>query len=206
MSEILVISYSNTGPSRLLAEMLCKQQGWPMAEISEVQPRCGLSGQLSCLLDSWLRRQPSICYTGPHPNEYDAVVLIAPIWSWRLAGPVRSFLKLMSAQLPDIAMISVTHSFEIVDALAEISSLTGCFPVLSTIFNPDEINNENCLAKLQIFSKETENAEHSQIFTQKPIFPANQSINSSIFQLAIPLNSINSIGFINNFITNQIGK
>ena len=110
MSEILVISYSNTGTSRRLAQMLCQQQGWPMAEISEVQPRCGFSGQLSCLLDSWMRRRPPIFYMGPPPNEYDAVVLVAPVWSWRLAGPVRSFLKLMNEQLPDLVMVSVTQN------------------------------------------------------------------------------------------------
>jgi flavodoxin len=195
MSEILVISYSNTGTSRRLAQMLCKQQGWPMAEISEVQPRCGLSGKLRCLLDSWMRRRPSICYTGPPPNEYDAIVLVAPVWSWRLAGPVRSFLKIMSKQLPDIAMISITQSFETIDAIAELSSLIGYFPVSSTTFTPNEVNDESCLARLNIFGKETEAAEHNQVLIQRPTYTPKVFFE--------PLVKIDSV---NNFFKNQIGK
>jgi flavodoxin len=196
MSEILVISYSNTGTSRRLAQMLCKQQGWPMAEISEIQPRCGFSGQLSCLLDSWMRRRPPICYSGPPPNEYDAVVLVAPVWSWRLAGPVRSFLKLMNEQLPDLAMISVTQSFRTFDVISELNSLIGYFPVLSTTFTPDEINDESCLARLKIFGKATEAAEHSQILIQQPLC----ILQTSIFKPAI------HIEHVNVFFSSQTGK
>ena len=196
MSEILVISYSNTGTSRRLAQMLCKQQGWPMAEISELQPRYGLSGQLSCLLDSWMRRLPSISYTGPPPNEYDAIVLVAPVWSWRLAGPVRSFLKLMSKQLPDIAMISVTQSLEALDVIAELSSLIGYFPVSSTTFTPEEVNDESCLTRLNIFGKETEAAEHRQILIQHPFYTSKVSI----FKPFVKIESVNK------FLDNQTGK
>jgi len=196
MSEILVISYSNTGTSRRLAQMLCKQQGWPMAEISEVQPRCGFSGQLSCLLDSWMRRHPPICYTGPPPNEYDAVILVAPVWSWRLPGPVRSFLKLMNEQLPDLAMISVSQSFKTFDVISELSSLIGYFPVLSTTFTPDEINDESCLTRLQIFSKATEAAEHSQILIQKPLCTSTTSVFKAVMQIA----------HVNDFLSSQAGK
>lgn len=196
MSEILVISYSNTGTSRRLAQMLCKQQGWPMAEISEAQPRCGLSGQLSCLLDSWMRRRPPICYTGPPPNEYDAVVLVAPVWSWRLAGPVRSFLKLMNEKLPDLAMISVTQSLGTLDVISELSSLIGYFPVLSTTFTPDEINDESCLKRLQIFSKATEAAEHNQILIQQPPRISQMSIFKPVAQ----------IDHVNIFLNSQTGK
>lgn len=195
MSEILVISYSNTGTSRRLAQMLCKQQGWPMAEISEVHPRCGFSGQLNCLLDSWMRRRPSICYTGPPPNEYDAVVLVAPVWSWRLAGPVRSFVKLMNEQLPDLAMISVTESWESSDVITEISSLVGYFPLSNATFTPDEVNNGSCLARLQIFGHETQVAEHEQILIKNP--SSGSSTSSS------PLAKIEPIVF---FLCSQTGK
>jgi hypothetical protein len=196
MSEILVISYSDTETSRRLAQILCKQQGWPMAEISEVHPRCGFSGQISCLLDSWMHRRPSICYSGPPPNEYDAVVLVSPVWSWRLAGPVRSFIKLMNEQLPDLAMISVAKSWKAGNVIAEISSLTGYSPVSSATFTPDEVNNESCLERLQIFCQETEIAEHKQILIKNT--PANSAI--STFTSSTPIKPILV------FLENQTGK
>lgn len=189
MSEILVISYSNTGTSRRLAQLLCKQQGWPMAEISEVDPRSGLPGRLRCLLDSRLRRRPLICYTGPLPNAYDAVVLVAPVWSSRLAGPVRSFVKLMCEQLPDLAIISVTQDWDAPDVIAELGLLMGCFPVLSTTFTPNEVNDGRCAGRLQAFGKAIRAVEHSQIVIRppaskletpgrKPLVPVNKSMTS----------------------------
>lgn len=196
MSDILVISYSNTGTSRQLARMLCEQQGWPMAEIREMQPRCGLSGQLRCLLDSWFRRRPLICYVGPAPNEYDAVILVAPVWSWRLAGPVRSFVKLMKEQLPDLAMISVSQGFGTEGVISELNSLMGYFPVLSTTFTPEEINNKSCLERLQVFGKATQVAENNQVLIQ-------QSVCKPLMDFFKEFISTSAVIF---FLSSQIGK
>lgn len=163
MSEILVISYSDTEISHRLAQLLCKQQGWPMAEINEVHPRSGLPGRVRCLLDSGLRRCPQICYSGPPPNEYDAVVLVAPVWSSRLAGPVRSFVNLMCEQLPDLALVSVTQNWGTPDVIAELGLLMGCFPMLSTTFTPHEVSYPSCPVRLQAFGNAILAAEHSQI-------------------------------------------
>lgn len=44
------------------------------------------------VLDSLLRRRPGIRYQGPDPADFRAVVLVSPIWMYRLAGPMRSFV------------------------------------------------------------------------------------------------------------------
>ena len=107
MSTVLVIMYSYTGTSRRLAAQLCSQQGWPMAEIFDARPRAGVAGIWRCLLDSWLRREPAIRYLGPPPDDFDAVVLIAPIWAQQLAGPMRSFVASRRASLPRVAVVPV---------------------------------------------------------------------------------------------------
>jgi hypothetical protein len=33
MDTVLVVTYSYTGISRSLAELMCAQQGWPMGEV-----------------------------------------------------------------------------------------------------------------------------------------------------------------------------
>lgn len=43
MSNILVVVYSHTGTSHRVAELLCSQQDWPMAEILDARPRRGSS-------------------------------------------------------------------------------------------------------------------------------------------------------------------
>lgn len=169
MSEVLVVMYSYAGTSRQLAQLLCSQQEWPMAEISEVSPRSGLRGTGRCLLDSWLRRRPEIRYTGPPPNEFDAVVLVAPIWAYRLAGPMRSFVALWREHLPDVAVVSVMGGSGAPNAVAEIGQLLGRSPILSTAFTSREVEDGSCAAWLQAFGNAVEKAQDTRAVVRPAI-------------------------------------
>jgi hypothetical protein len=148
---VLVIMYSYTGTCRRLAALLCSQQGWPMAEIFDARPRTGMFGIWRCLLDSWLRREPAIRYLGPSPEDFDAVVLVAPIWAHQLAGPMRSFVAARRASLPDVAVAPVMGGRDAPDAIAEVGQLIGRAPILSTAFSAREIHDGSCAARLQAF-------------------------------------------------------
>ncbi|MBK5206372.1 MAG: flavodoxin [Polaromonas sp.] len=170
MSKVLVVMYSYTGTCRRLVQLLCSQQGWPMAEISEVNPRSGALGTWRCLLDSWLRRSPAISYVGPPPNEFDAVVLVAPIWVYRLASPMRSFVASRHEQLPDVAVVSVMGSRGAPNAVAEISQLIGRSPILSTAFTTREVEDGSYAARLQAFGTAVQMAEDTQAVVRPSIW------------------------------------
>ncbi len=93
MSHILLVMYSYTGNCRKLACTLHEQQGWPIAEVTEVQSRRGVQGPWGCLLNSLLHRPATIHYAGPPPVQFDAVILVAPIWAYCMAGPMYSFIR-----------------------------------------------------------------------------------------------------------------
>src|SRR5438067_13873020 len=93
MDSVLVVCYSYTGNSRRMAQLLCSQQGWPLGEITDVEPRSGGRGTWRCVLDSVLRRRPQIPYEGPEPGGFRAVLLVGPVWMGRLAGPMRAFVS-----------------------------------------------------------------------------------------------------------------
>ena len=151
MSKILVVVYSHTGTCRRLAELLCDEQGWPMAEVTDARPRSGALGMWRCLLDSWLRRQPPIHYTGLPPDGFEAVVLVAPIWAYRLAGPMRTFVASRRASLPEVAVAPVMGGSGAPNAIAEIGRLLGRAPILSTAFTAREVEDGSCAARLRAF-------------------------------------------------------
>ena len=166
MNQVLVISYSNTGTCRRLAQLLCGQQDWLMAEILDVQPRSGIWGTWRCLLDSWLRRCPPIRYTGPQPSEFGVVVLVAPIWAYRLAGPMRSFVTSRRDQLPRVAVVSAMGGQGAPNAVAEIGALLGRSPLLSTAFTAREVEDGSCAARLQAFGTAVETSQNTQTATR----------------------------------------
>ncbi|MBD9666971.1 flavodoxin [Variovorax sp. VRV01] len=175
MNQILVVVYSYTGTSRKVAELLCSQQGWPMAEIVETRPRAGASGSWRCMLDSFFRRRPAIRYQGPETAQFDAVVLVSPIWGQRLAGPMRSFVAAQCNHLPDVAVISVMGGRGAPHAVAEIGRLLGRTPVLDTAFTTREVDSGSFAARLQGFGTAVRAAEG----TQPAVRPATLSPQAS---------------------------
>jgi flavodoxin len=149
--RILIVSYSNTGTSRRVADLLSGKFQWPRGEVSEERSRTGAAGTLRCVMDSLLRRHPAIRYEGPDPRGFDTVVLIAPIWLYRLAGPMRSFVRDHAAGLKRVAVISVMGGQGATNAFAEIGRILGRPPILSTSFTAREVDDGSYSAGLEVF-------------------------------------------------------
>ena len=158
MSKILVVCYSHTGTCLYLARELSSQQGWHRGEITLVRPRGGRVGYWRCVLDSLLRRTPEIRYNGPPPLKYEAVVLVSPIWAFRLAGPMRSFVKRGRERLPQVAVISVMGGAGAPNAVAEVGRLLGRAPIQSAAFTMQDVEEGNCRERLQSFAAELRDA------------------------------------------------
>ena len=156
MDKILVVFYSYTGTCRLLAELMCAQLGWPRGQVVETRSRAGAMGTLRCVLDSLLRRRPLIRYEGPDPSQYEAVVLVSPIWIYGLAAPMRSFVA--KADLPRVAVVSVMGREGASNAVAEIDRLLGHAPLVATAFTTREVDDGSCASRLQAFARALEQA------------------------------------------------
>lgn len=171
MRKTLVVFYSNTGICRELAQMLSNRFNWPTGEIRESRVRVGLSGLLRCVADSCLRRHPPIRYEGPGLEDYEVVVLVAPIWLYRLAGPMRSFVAAHKNGLKRYAVISVMGGRGAPNAIAEIGKLTGHSPLLAMGLMAREVEDGSCVARLQGFCLAVEGADTDVA----PVRPASLS-------------------------------
>ena len=165
MSKVLVVVYSWTGTSRRVAELLASSQQWTLAEIHDANSG---RGNFRCILDSLLQRQPAIRYEGPDPRDFDAVVLVSPIWAGRLSGPMRSFVAQRKASLRDVAVVSVMGNRGAPGALAEVTRLIGRSPLLSAAFTTREIEEGSCTGRLQAFGQAVQEAEDRSSSVQRP--------------------------------------
>ncbi|QBK05417.1 flavodoxin [Hylemonella gracilis] len=168
-SNVLVVVYSYTGTSLAVAKLMCSQQHWALASIQEIRSRGGAWGYWRCLLDSFLRRHPPIRYNGPPPGDFDVVVLVSPIWAWRLAGPMRTFASLQRARLPAVAVVSVMGGQGAENAVAEISDILGRAPTLSTAVTAREVDDGSCAARLQAFGSAVQSAVDSNAVVRPPL-------------------------------------
>jgi hypothetical protein len=140
MSKILVVSYSWTGTCSRVARQLCAQRpGWQHGQIKLEKPRNGRIGYWRCVLDSVLRRRPAIVYRGPIPTQFDAVVLVSPIWAFSLASPLRSFVRTRRDHLPHVAMVSVMGGAGASNAVREVERLIGRACVMNAAFTMQDV-------------------------------------------------------------------
>jgi len=117
MSRVLVVHHSRTGTCRMLAQALCDRHRWASGEVRPADRR---DGYWRCALDALLRRAPPIHYDGPDPWSFDAVVLVSPVWCWRLSPPMRSFLRSVHGKLSAVGVVSTMGGSGARNAVAEV--------------------------------------------------------------------------------------
>ena len=152
MDSTLIVFYSYTGNSREVARLLSAQKGWPVGEVVETAPRPGGgAGYFTCLLDSMFARSPAVRYVGPEPSDFAQVVLVAPVWLLRLAGPMRSFVREHRGEFKHVAMITTMGSRGGSNAAAQVARILGRDPVLAETITEREVQDGSCAARLEAF-------------------------------------------------------
>jgi len=146
----LVVSYSFTGTVRHLASTLCADMGWASGEISETRPG---RGTWRCMVDSLLHRRPAIKYSGPDPSRFDTVVLVAPVWIYRLCGPMRTFVFENKDRMRQTAFVSVMGQSGGMNAAQEVANVLGRPPAITTTFLAREVNDGTFAGRLHGFAK-----------------------------------------------------
>jgi flavodoxin len=170
----LIVCYSNTGTSRRVADLLASQFQWPRGEVCEARSRAGALGMLRCVTDSLFSRHPLIDYEGSDPWSFETVVLIAPIWLTRLAGPMRSFVRDHATGLKRVAIISVMGGKGATNAFAEIEQILGYPPILSTSFTTREVDDGIYSSGLAAFG----GAVRDYAKNEEPVRPTTLSPNA----------------------------
>jgi hypothetical protein len=98
-----IVYYSHHGNNETLASHLAGRIEGGMQRIVETKQRTGLT----ILLDVIFDRLPRIEPIDKPLDEYDHVILVAPVWAGRVAAPLRSFLQLHRQQLRDYSFITL---------------------------------------------------------------------------------------------------
>ena len=91
MSDILVVYYSRTGKTRMVAERLATLLVADVAEIKEKKERTGLLGFLGGIKDSLLKRKAELAQAA-EPGDHRVVLIGMPIWASRPPPAICSYV------------------------------------------------------------------------------------------------------------------
>ena len=160
----LIVYYSRTGNSRIVADALMEYLSGTTEELQSTKNREGLLGVFTCVLDQLLDRDDILKPHDKDPKEYDPVIIVAPIWIGKLSSPARTFIKQAGLQGKDVYLVltyngSLTEDKE--KALEETITaqgitLKGIYKIITKEQTADEIRKElhNQLEKKPLMTKD----------------------------------------------------
>jgi hypothetical protein len=133
----VVIYYSHTGNNRNLALDLQRRLDCDCIEVREARP----CSRLTILLDILFDRRPKVSWPACDFSAYNMAILVAPIWTGRIATPLASFIRHEKDELPDFAFISLCGGLadQQVSIAQELVQLTGRPPQLVNQLNVNEL-------------------------------------------------------------------
>ena len=101
--KILIVYYSRTGTTRIVAEHLSRVMKCDLEAIAETGDRNGVLGYWRSIIEARRQSHPPITAPRKDPSQYDLVIVGTPVWAWSVSSPIRSYLAASRGKLPEMA-------------------------------------------------------------------------------------------------------
>ncbi|MGY5878755.1 MAG: flavodoxin [Candidatus Thorarchaeota archaeon] len=147
----LVVYYSRTGNNRTIAESIASKLS---ADIDEIVDKKNRQGRLNWLLAGRDSRGGKLTEIEYHknPQDYDTIIIGAPIWAWNPIPPLRTYLQEVDLKGKRVAFFICSQSEAYVNMFPRLAEMTpdsehvGNFGIMEKRFK-----NEDYSADLEAF-------------------------------------------------------
>jgi flavodoxin len=135
----LVVYHSHTGTTRDVAKKAAKSLAADVAEVHATRYGPGMLGYISAAFDSWKGRLPEIDVSGQASEQYDFVILMAPVWVGHASTPLRAYLSHNRSRFKRAAFVLTCGGHCPPSAFDEMEHLAGVKPEATFILRENEI-------------------------------------------------------------------
>ena len=129
MSRILVVDYSRTGNTHLLAKAIARGCGADLERIRDVRSRRGLWGYIRSAREAMKERPAEIRRPKHDPADYELIILGSPVWIGHISSPMRRYLADNTGKFSRIAVFVSEGGRGGPKVLAEMAALAQCPPL-----------------------------------------------------------------------------
>lgn len=151
--KTLVIYYSRTGNTKQVAEVIGADLEADIVRIEDVADRTGALGYLRSGLDALLGRSGSIRPTETDPAGYDLVIIGSPVWSGRLATPVRTYIADNNTALKYVAFFCTEGAYGGPRVFKTMQDLAGHHPIATLEVTGANLRSGDYLGKADAFTR-----------------------------------------------------
>ena len=106
MSKILVVYYSLTGNTKLIAETIAESINadiLALKPVKELNPESGMRFFWGGA-QSTMKKKPKLKEFDINPIDYELIILGTPVWAWKFSPPIRSFLSKFDLSGKNVAL------------------------------------------------------------------------------------------------------
>jgi len=125
--KILVVYYSRTGTTKMVAEKLAKKFGADLEELIDLHKRTGLFGFASAGKDALSKKNTAIQRLKHSLADYDFIIIGGPTWASHITPAVRTFIAQNNFAGKKIALFGTCHFDGVEKAMGEAADLIRKF-------------------------------------------------------------------------------
>jgi len=105
-ASVLVIYYSRTGNTKLVAERIAEKLNADLEGIKDKRERRGVFGFLRSGYEVIVGKPSEIQPSQKNVEEYRLVIVGSPVWVGRLSSPVRAYLSIYGGKIKNVAFFT----------------------------------------------------------------------------------------------------
>jgi len=92
-SGTLLIYYSRTGKTKMVADTVRTKLDIPFLEFKELKDRSGTWGYITAAYDAFMHNHSPIEPEKIDLTLYDQIIVASPVWSWNLCSPIHTLFE-----------------------------------------------------------------------------------------------------------------
>ena len=166
--RILVVYYSRTGMTRLLANMLADELDCTLEELTDLRPRHGVFGFVSRGIDGALERRTALGPVREDPTGFDLVIIATPVWNRSVCSAVRTYLTEQRGRCRKVAFALAQSSVGRSRVFQQMEDLSGLTPITTLAVTESDFLRGGYRRKVSRFAARIR-AEHAgQPMLQEP--------------------------------------
>jgi flavodoxin len=147
----LIVYYSRTGNTKLIAELLAKESNFDIEEIIDIKKRKGIIGFFRAGYDATREKLTVIKEIQKNPELYDLIILGTPIWNKRMSSAIRTYITENKKKFKNVAFFCTEGGSGGPQTLKNMAELSEKKPISTLEIIKKEIKQNTHLEKVKSF-------------------------------------------------------
>ena len=149
--KILVVYYSRTGNTRIVAKEISNSLGCDIEEIIDTKNRSGILSYISSGFQASRGKSTTLENIKNDPASYDLLVIGTPVWASNVSTAIRTYIHQNKAKINNVAFFCTAGGSSFDGTFSKMTELTGASPIARVGLREKEIKDGSYKSKIDEF-------------------------------------------------------